>query len=255
MEKETQNAQPAENEISFESVSDLDDDRPGEFIEPLKEIDDSPEGEAEINLNRDMSDKKQIDTEVPDQESSDDVFPEDDALLENDGLTEQERVEAPIADREDQSAEDAEEAAADPPETATEDVADGPEDNNEYSTESPAEKSVAEPEDLLPEDPAADLENDDFELGQKDEDATDSSESAYDSDTEFPDYEELSNDEMDLEEDDPSDGNDDHVLEEPAEENRAAEMEPLVAASRSVPGKKKNTTLTKLALCAIITIG
>ena len=44
MEKENNKDQPLETEISFESLSDADDNSPSEFIEPLKEIEDPADG-------------------------------------------------------------------------------------------------------------------------------------------------------------------------------------------------------------------
>ncbi len=257
MEKETKNAQPAETETLFESVSDLDDDRPSEFIEPLKEIDDSPEGEEEINLNPDMSDEMKIDTEVPDQESPDDAFPE------SEGLTEQESVEAPIEDSKDQHDEDAGETpqADETPETEPEDAADGPEDVSKESAESSEEATAEEPEGVLPEDPAAELENDDVEVDPDKEDASESSESAQVSDTQLPDDDEISDDEMELEADDISEGSEGPAAEENAEEDDASEAddeiqkEPIVAASGSLAGKRKNGNHTKLAFSAIILCG
>jgi chemotaxis protein histidine kinase CheA len=55
MEKETENALPGETEIFFESVSDTGDNRPCEFIEPLKEIEEPAEGEEEIDPESDIS--------------------------------------------------------------------------------------------------------------------------------------------------------------------------------------------------------
>ena len=244
-------------------VSDLDDGRPREFIEPLKELDDSPEGEEEINLDPDMSDKMKIDTEVPDQESSDNAIPE------SDDLSEQEPVEAPLEDSEDQPAEDAEETPqdADPPESVPEDVVDGPEDATQDSDEFSVDMPMEESEGILPEDPVAELENDDFELDQDDEDASESSEPAQGSDTQLPDSEEISNDEMELEDDDLSNGNEEPIAEETAdedydseqdyaseednafEENSETQKEPIAA------GKKKNGNLTKLAFSAMIVCG
>ena len=44
MEKEDNKDQPLETEISSESLSGLEDNSPGQFIEPYKEIEDPAEG-------------------------------------------------------------------------------------------------------------------------------------------------------------------------------------------------------------------
>jgi hypothetical protein len=80
MEKENNKDQPLETEISFENLSNMDDNNPSEFIEPLKENEDPVDGEEEIDLDSIMDDEGQIDTENEDQAPSEDTVPETDEL-------------------------------------------------------------------------------------------------------------------------------------------------------------------------------
>ncbi len=250
MDKETQNTQSVETEISSDSVSDADNKRPKEFIEPLKEIDGSPEGKEKINLNPDMNDKKEIETEGQDQEPPDDAFPE------TDGLAGQDSVEAPSGDKADQPVEDAEETLqAEASTEATSEVAaeefeaaaQEPEDASEQP-EKDSEEVLTENQDAA----AAELESSDFDLDRDDDNARETSEPAPDSETEFFESEEISNDKMELEEDESPDVIDEKAGEEPTDENYAAEREPITAGSETAARKKKSGNLTKLAFSAII---